>query len=99
MDDIKLYARNLCNSKHVKFASDNITQFTRENPKSFLYGALAIIVFIWVSVTAARRLRSQSDASRSRTPDLEKPNYARQNSGMKSKYAMEEPGGEARDFQ
>jgi hypothetical protein len=93
MEHIKLYARDLCNSKPIKPVSDNIVQLTRESPKNAIYAVLSIVGLIWFSVTAVRRLRSQSLPSRSRTPDLEKPQYARQNSNLKGKYAMEEPGG------
>jgi len=92
MDDIKLWARNACNAKHIKLASENITRTTRENPKGIVYSVLFIIAFFWLSAKAVRRLRSQNLPSRPRTPDLEKPQHARQDSS-KSKFAMEQPGG------
>jgi hypothetical protein len=93
MEHLRLYARNFCNSKHVKLTSESISQFTRDNPRSLLYGSLFILTVVWIAVTTVRRLRSESEPSRSRTPDLEKPQYARQTSNTKSKFAMEEPGG------
>jgi len=62
------------------------------NPRTSAYGTLLTLIVLWLSVTMVKRLRSKALPSRPRTPDPEKPHYARQNSGLKPKFAMETPG-------
>lgn len=64
------------------------------NPRTSAYGTLLTLIVLWLSVTMVKRLRSKALPGRPRTPDPEKPHYARQNSGLKPKFAMETPGGE-----
>lgn len=96
MDDIKLWARSACNSRHAQLINDHVSksqQWASDNPRNTLYGALSILALLFLSTKIVQRLRKTATPSRPGTPDLEQEKPPQSSESKKNKFACEVPGG------
>lgn len=95
MDEIKDLVTRACSHPNVKSVAHQISQWFHANAKTSIYALLAAITILWALFALYSRFKPRNVLSRSRSPDLEKPQPVRTDSGngFKSKFAMEKPGG------
>lgn len=88
MEAVKLHLRRACDSHHVKAVSQALHDSTfLQNPKAVVYGLLVLATLLWAAgVLVQRWKKSSAKASRSPSPDLEKP-------ASRSKNGKERPFG------
>lgn len=96
MDEIKLWARRACNSRHAQLIHNHVSKsqkWASDNPRQTLYGALSILALLYLLTKTVQRLRKTATPSRPGTPDLEQEKPLASAESKKNKFACEVPGG------
>lgn len=91
METVKLQLRRACDSPHVQAVSQTLHDAVVLNPKSVVYGLLALAALLWGAKVLVRRWKEASaKASRPPSPDLEKPS-SRSKGGKERPYGVWKP--------
>ncbi|KAK7614694.1 Alg9-like mannosyltransferase family-domain-containing protein [Phyllosticta paracitricarpa] len=90
MEVVKLSLRRACDSPHVQVVSQAFHDSVHlQNPKSVVYGLLGLATVLWGAavLVGRRKKKSSAKASRSPSPDLEKP-ASRSKGGKERPYGV-----------
>jgi hypothetical protein len=85
-----------CRGEDNVMIRKGIRQAIDHYPRESLYSVLVAVALTWIAIALLRRVRGYPQTlARPRTPDVEKPPRSPIGEGSKSKFAMEQAGGEA----